>query len=473
MAMTTRNPSAFFILLVLLTLAACQPAAETPPAPPNIILIVADDLGYGDLGVYGQRNITTPVLDQLAADGMRFTNHYSGSTVCAPSRASLMTGLHTGHTPVRGNREVKPMGQHPLPDESVTIAEVLKGAGYRTALIGKWGLGAPDSTGEPNKQGFDYFFGYLCQRHAHNFYPEFLFRNTERVPLDNVVAEPKREDGAGVAVKRVQYSHDLIAQEALDFIDRSKDGPFFLALTVTIPHANNEAGKAGMEVPDLGAYADKDWPAPQKGLAAMITRLDTDIGRLLARLEEHGIAGDTLVMFTSDNGPHREGGNDPDFQDSNGPLRGIKRDLYEGGIRVPLIVRWPGRVAAGAVSGHVSAFWDYLPTFAELAGVQPPEGIDGISFVPELMGRPAEQPKHDFLYWEFHEGKATAQAARMGDWKGVRLSPSAALELYNLAEDIGERNNVATRYPDIVQKIEAYLASARTDHEYWPLRGGR
>ncbi len=446
------------------------PAAE--PLRPNIVLIVADDLGYGDLGSYGQKNIQTPVLDRMAREGMRFTNHYAGSTVCAPSRCALMTGYHTGHAVVRGNREIKPMGQHPLPDETVTVAEVLEQAGYRTGLIGKWGLGGPGSGGEPNRQGFDYFFGYLCQRHAHNYYPEFLFRNTERVPLENVVAEPKREDGAGVAVKRVQYSADLIAQEALDFIDRNKDRPFFLVWTATLPHANNEAGDKGMEVPDYGIYADKDWPEPQKGHAAMITRLDRDVGRLLERLDELGLAERTLVLFTSDNGPHREGGNDPEFNDSNGPLRGIKRDLYEGGIRVPLIVRWPGKVAAGTVSDHVCAFWDYLPTFAELAGVSAPEGIDGISFAPTLLGEPERQRQHDFLYWEFHEGKASKQAVRMGKWKAVRPSPSEPLELYDLSSDIGEEHNVAAEHPDVVAKIEAYLKTARTESEYWPLRGG-
>jgi arylsulfatase A-like enzyme len=457
------------LLALLAVLAGCSSEAPAPEATsPNILLIVADDLGYGDLGSYGQKNISTPRLDQLAAEGMRFTDHYSGSTVCAPSRSSLMTGLHTGHTPVRGNREIKPMGQHPLAPDVVTVAEVLKGAGYTTGLIGKWGLGGPGTTGEPNQQGFDYFFGYLCQRHAHNFYPEFLFRNTERVALNNVTGEPKREDGAGVAVERNEYSHDLIAEEALSFVERNQAHPFFLALTVTIPHANNEAGKEGMEVPDLGAYAEKDWPEPQKGHAAMISRLDGDIGRLLDALAEYGIAEKTVVLFTSDNGPHREGGNDPDFNDSNGPLRGIKRDLYEGGIRVPLLVRWPGRVQAGSVSDHPSAFWDYMPTFAELAGVAAPAGGDGISMVPVLTG--GEQPRHDFLYWEFHEGKGSKQAVRMGQWKGVRLSPDAELELYDLSSDIGEENDVAADNPEIVSQIEAYLETARTESEFWPLR---
>lgn len=459
-------------VFVLLALWSCQQAPQPGSQknqPPNILLIVADDLGYGDLGSYGQKNIQTPALDKLAAEGMRFTDFYAGSTVCAPSRSALMTGLHTGHTPIRGNREVKPMGQHPIGDEVVTVAEVLKTRGYRTGLIGKWGLGGPGSSGEPNRQGFDYFFGYLCQRHAHNYYPEFLFRNTERVKLDNELPEPKREDGAGVAVKRNEYSHDLMAREAVEFVERNAAGPFFLALTLTIPHANNEANDQGMEVPDVGIYADKDWPAPQKGHAAMISRMDRDLGLLFDKLATLGIANNTLVLFTSDNGPHREGGNDPDFNDSNGPLRGIKRDLYEGGIRVPLIARWPGRVPSGAVNSQAGAFWDFLPTFAELAGAETPPGLDGISLAPTLTGNDGAQKQHEFLYWEFHEGSASKQAVRMGEWKGVRLAPNKPLELYNLAEDIGEQNNLAKDHPDIVATIEAYLDTARSDSEFWPL----
>ena len=450
---------------------APEPEAKAPEAPPpNIVLIVADDLGYGDVGAYGQQRIQTPVLDRMAREGLRFTDFYAGSTVCAPSRAALMTGFHTGHTVVRGNREVKPMGQHPLPPETITIAEVLKKKGYATGLVGKWGLGGPSSTGEPNVQGFDYFCGYLCQRHAHNSYPEFLFRNRDRFPLANLLPEPKREDGAGVATQKYEHSHDLLMHEAVDFVDRSAGGPFFLAFTPTIPHANNEGGKDGMEVPDLGPYGDMDWPERQKQHAAMISRLDSGIGRLLQKLGEKGVAENTLVLFTSDNGPHREGGNDPDFNDSNGPLRGIKRDLYEGGIRVPLIAVWPGHAPAGETSGYVGAFWDFLPTFAELASAEAPEGLDGISMVPVLSGNEAEQPQHDFLYWEFHEGKGSKQAVRMGDWKAVKLSPDGPAELYNLAEDIGEQNNVADQHPDVVGKIEDYLKTARTESEFWPLK---
>jgi len=435
---------------------------------PNIIFILADDLGYGDLGCYGQQQIKTPNIDKLAAEGLRFTDHYAGSTVCAPSRCCLMTGLHTGHAYIRGNREVRPMGQEPIPAGTVTVAKLLKEAGYTTALIGKWGLGGPGSTGIPTRQGFDYFFGYLCQRHAHNYYPEFLFRNEERVPLaGNKVGQP-RPDGAGVAVERAQYSHDLMTQEALDFLERSKDKPFFLYLAFTIPHANNEAGKEGMEVPTDQPYSDRDWPQQEKNHAAMITRMDRDVGRIMAHLKELGIDENTLVLFSSDNGPHREGGADPEFFHSNGPLRGIKRDLYEGGIRVPLIARWPGKIEKGRVTAHVSAFWDFLPTAAEIAGVAAPSNIDGISYLPTLLG--GKQREHEFLYWEFHEGGSSKQAVRMGKWKALRLRPSAPLELYDLSTDIGEKNNIAGEHPDIVEKIEAYLKTARTESEFWKLR---
>jgi len=458
------------LLAALLTGCGSEAPPEEKPAP-NILLIVADDLGYGDLGAYGQQRIRTPELDALAAEGLRFTDFYAGSTVCAPSRAALMTGLHTGHAPIRGNGEVQPMGQRPIEDEVVTVAEVLQARGYDTALIGKWGLGGPGSPGEPNRQGFDHFFGYLCQRHAHNSYPEFLFRNTTRVPLDNVVPEPKREDGAGVAIVKNQHSHELLIEEAVEFIGSAARQPFFLALTVTIPHANNEGKDDGMEVPSLGQYAETDWPERQKQHAAMISLLDRDVGRLLDLLAEKDMADNTLVLFTSDNGPHREGGNDPDFNDSNGPLRGIKRDLYEGGIRVPLIARWPaGGTPSGAATDHVGAFWDFLPTFAELSGAAAPAGLDGVSLAPTLTGRPGEQQEHEYLYWEFHEGKASKQAVRMGDWKGVRLAPNQPLELYDLSRDLGEEHDVAAEHPEIVEKIEAILAAARTEHPIWPLR---
>jgi len=436
---------------------------------PNIIFILADDLGYGDLGCYGQQTIKTPNIDKLAAEGMRFTDHYAGSTVCAPSRCCLMTGLHTGHALIRGNANVA------LRPSDITVAELLKQVGYSTGIIGKWGLGEPDSTGIPNRQGFDYWFGYLNQRHAHNYYPEYLWLNENKFELKNevnhVIGGQDRTPG-GVATKREIYSHDLFAEQALSFVEKNQGNPFFLYLALTIPHANNEAGSKGMEVPSLEPYADKDWPEPQKGHAAMITRMDGDIGRLMAKLEELGLNENTLVMFTSDNGPHKEGGADPAFFNSSGPLQGYKRALYEGGIRVPMIARWPGRIKAGSVSNHNSAFWDFLPTCCELVGAKAPEGIDGISMAATLLGRSGGQREHDYLYWEFHE-QGKRQAVRMGDWKGVRQNvaknPDGPIELYNLKNDIGEKTNVAARHPGIVTKIEECMKAARTPSENWPL----
>jgi len=448
-------------------LAGCQSERRGEAAAnrqrPNVIFILADDLGYGDLGCYGQQTIRTPNLDRMAAEGMIFTDHYAGSTVCAPSRCCLMTGLHTGHAQVRGNARI------PLRPEDVTVAELMRQAGYATGIVGKWGLGEPDSTGIPNRQGFDYWFGYLNQQHAHNYYPDYLWRNEEKVPLANKV-NPVGVAG-GVAIKRVQYSHDLFASEALAFLDRNRKQPFFLYLALTIPHANNESKPDGMEVPSYGPYADRDWPDPQKGHAAMITRMDRDMGRLFDRLKTLGLDEKTLVLFSSDNGPHKEGGADPAFFDSSGALRGTKRDMYEGGIRVPLIARWPGRIAAGSGSDHVSAFWDFLPTCCELAGVPAPQDIDGLSFLPTLLGQPQRQRKHRHLYWEFHE-QGKKQAVRMGDWKGVRLNvakdPNGPIELYNLGDDIGEERDIAAQHPEIVEQIAAIMATARTPSAHWP-----
>ncbi|MGA2032687.1 MAG: arylsulfatase [Thermoguttaceae bacterium] len=432
---------------------------------PNIIFILADDLGYGDPGCYGQKQIKTPCLDRMASEGLRFTDCYAGSTVCAPSRCTLMTGRHTGHARIRGNALV------PLRPEDATVAEILKQAGYATALIGKWGLGEAGTSGIPNKKGFDFFFGYLNQVHAHNYYPDFLWRNEGKAPLPNVVpAAAGREFGTGVATKRVVYSHDLFAQEAVDFVTRHAKTPFFLYLALTIPHANNEAKGNGMEVPDLGLYARQSWPAPQKGEAAMISRMDADVGRLMSKLRELGIDEKTVVFFTSDNGPHKEGGADPSFFHSSGPLQGGKRSLHDGGIREPMLVRWPGKIAPGRVSDLPWAFWDVLPTLAELAGAEAniPTGIDGISVVPTLLDQ-GPQERHEFLYWEFHEGPSQ-QAVRMGDWKAIRKRPGARLELYDLSRDLAEQTDVAARHPEIVNRIEAYLKTARTKSEYWPIR---
>jgi uncharacterized sulfatase len=431
--------------------------AAEPQQPPNIIFIMVDDLGYGDLGCYGQKTIETPNIDRLAAEGMRFTDFYAGSTVCAPSRCVLMTGLHTGHCYIRGN------GKLNLRPEDVTVAEVLKPAGYQTALCGKWGLGHEGSTGVPTRQGFDLFYGYLDQHHAHNYYPSFLIRNENRVPLKNVVPG-EGQWGQGVATKKVEYSHDLIMNETLQFVTDSKDKPFFLYLALTIPHANNEAGNKGMEVPDLGIYADKDWPEPQKGHAAMITYMDRDIGRLMKMLKDLGIDEDTIVMFTSDNGPHSEGGGRSEYFDSNGPLRGQKRALYEGGVRVPLIARWPGQIKAGSTSDFIGGFWDILPTCAELAGAEAPSGLDGISFVPTLLGQ-GEQQQHEYIYWEFYE-QGGRQAVRQGQWKAV-FNHGKPIELYDLSQDIGEEHNIAADHADLVAKLAAYMKSARTESELW------
>lgn len=464
-----KRPSLFLTAVVVVASLIARVAAASPSARPNIVFILADDLGYGDLGCYGQQRIQTPRIDRLAAEGTRFTQCYAGSTVCAPSRCSLMTGLDQGHARVRGNAgRQNPLAQSLRPGD-VTVARVLKDAGYTTALIGKWGLGDVDGAevGLPRRQGFDYFFGYLNQRHAHNYYPTFLWRNEEKVPLRNTV--PKEDaSGAGVSDNKLDYSADLIADEALAFVRRAKDRPFFLYFAPTLPHANNEAGKLGMEVPDLGPYQDLDWPFAQKAHAAMISRLDRDVGRLLDLLKELGLEQKTIVFFTSDNGPHREGGNNPDFNDSNGPLRGIKRDLYEGGIRTPMIVRWPGRVPAGRVSDQVWAFWDFLPTAAALAEAKTPRGLDGISMLPALEGR-KQTRQHEYLYWEFHEG-GFKQAIRSGAWKGVRLAPDKPLELYDLRTDLGETNNVAAANPQVVKRLEALLAKARTDSPDWPVK---
>lgn len=431
--------------------------------PPNILFILADDLGYGDLGCYGQKIIQTPRLDQFAKQGMRFRQFYAGSTVCAPSRCALMTGLHTGHCRVRGNALV------PLTPQDVTVATLLKRAGYVTGLIGKWGLGEPGTSGIPGLHGFDYFFGYLNQHHAHNYWPDYLWRNDTKVPLpDNVQAKPN------IAAKKAVYSHDLFTEEALKFVEQHKDRPFLLYLAYTLPHANNERGKAegnGMEIPSDEPYTKMPWPQAQKNHAAMITRLDHDVGRVLDRLRELGLDENTVVIFTSDNGPHREGGADPAFFNSSGGLRGIKRSLHEGGIRVPMLVRWIGKLPPDSTSDHIGAFWDFLPTACDLAGVKTPPGLDGISFLPAMFGK-GDAKRHEFLYWEFHEG-GFAQGVRMGDWKAVRKKASAPLEVYDLRTDRAEERDVAGQAPEVVARIEEYLRTARTESPHWPIKKGK
>ncbi len=442
-------------------------AEHSPVRQPNILFILADDLGYGDLGCYGQRRIQTPNLDRMAQEGLRFTQHYAGSAVCAPSRCSLLTGLHTGHTRIRGN------DRRPLLPEDVTIAQRLREAGYATGVIGKWGLGEAGSTGIPTRQGFDYFFGYLNQQHAHNYYPEFLWRNEEKVPLPNVVERPagRPNHPGGVSTNRAVYSHDLFMKEAEGFIRQNASRPFFLYLALTIPHANNEAGVKGMEVPDWGPYAQEDWPEPQKGYAAMITRMDEGIGRLLGVLKELGLEERTIVFFSSDNGPHQEGGADPRFFQSSGPLRGFKRDLYEGGIRVPMLVRWPGVIRPGGRTEHVSAFWDFYPTCLELAGLEADKGLDGISFLPVLVGEETGQKEHAYLYWELHEAGGI-QAIRTGRWKAIRqnlaLAPDGRLELYDLKRDPAESRDVSEKHPDVVKELRPLFDTARTEAKgYW------
>ncbi|PQO25654.1 N-acetylgalactosamine-6-sulfatase [Blastopirellula marina] len=450
---------------------------------PNIIFILADDLGYGELGCYGQKLIQTPRLDRMASEGMRFTDFYAGSTVCAPSRCVLMTGLHMGHVHVRGNAGGPDMSIQSLRDEDVTVAEALKSSGYSTALCGKWGLGddAPGGrAGLPRRQGFDYFFGYLNQVHAHNYYPEFLWRNEEKVPLRNVVQTADRSYGGfsgGWATKKVDYSHDMFVDDAMTFIqDQAKEQskPFFLYLALTIPHANNEGTRGtsnGQEVPGYGIYADKDWKDQDKGQAAMITRMDADVGRILDLLDQLQIAKDTVVMFSSDNGPHNEGGHTVDRFDPSGPLRGMKRDLYEGGIRVPMIVRWPGTVPAGTVSDHVSYFGDLMATCCELSGAKTPANVDSISFVPTLMGQLSKQQPHEYLYWEFYE-RGGKRAVRAGKWKAINNSwPGGKLELYDLSVDPGEANDISDAHPAIVKKLLGYIQEAHVPHADWSTAG--
>jgi arylsulfatase A-like enzyme len=422
---------------------------------PNILFILVDDLGYGDPGCYGQVKILTPSIDRIASEGMRFTQAYAGSTVCAPSRCSLMTGLHTGHATVRGNKRPELGLRADEPD----VPTLLKGAGYSTVLLGKWGLGGPGTGSVPNLRGFDQFFGYLDQLHAHNYYPGHLWENQDEFFMTS-----------NWFFQRKEYAPDLFTRRALEFLRHPPGTPFFMYLCYTIPHADNELGRLtgnGMEVPDNHPYSDREWPDVEKNFAAMVTRMDSDIGRILDLLSEAGLDRSTVVFFTSDNGPHKEGGHDPDFFDSNGRLRGIKRDLYEGGIRVPFIVRWPGRVAAGTVSDQVVAFWDFLPTAGDLAGAGIPAGRDGRSIVPTLLGGRQEVPAP--LYWEFHES-GFSQAVRTGDWKGVRLDVGRNIELYDLRTDPGEQNDIAVKHPDVVKNIARLMDAEHTDSAAFPVK---
>ncbi|MHC4993783.1 MAG: arylsulfatase [Planctomycetota bacterium] len=427
---------------------------------PNIIYILADDLGYGDLSCYGQEKFATPHIDRLAAEGLKFTQHYAGNTVCAPSRNALMTGQHTGHTHVRGNKEYRPIGQEPIPASHVTVAELLVQAGYKTGAFGKWGMGFPGSEGEPNHQGFDEFFGYNCQRNAHTFYPTRLFHNREEITLDGKT-----------------YSHPLIMDKAFDFIRANKDRPFFCYLPVTIPHAAMHAPEADVApfrkiFPQfegaIGKYGGTQYTNPVAAFAAMMTILDNSVGHLVALLKELNIDDNTLILFTSDNGPHLEGGHKPDFFDSNGPLNGHKRSLTDGGIRVPLIARWPGTVQPGTTTDHISAFWDFLPTACEIAGVKAPAGLDGVSYLPTLRGQTHRQTQHEYLYWEFYS-RGGKRAVRMGPWKAVQLNLSedknSPIHLYNVEADIAESIDLAAKHPEIIARVKEIFEEAHTPSE--------
>lgn len=452
---------------------------QAQDTPLNIIYILADDLGYGDLGCYGQKIIQTPNIDRLAAEGMQFTQHYSGCTVSAPSRSCLMTGLHTGHTHIRGNLSHGTEGEEPLPEGTYTVARMMKDAGYATGAFGKWGLGYPGSEGDPNRMGFDEFFGYNCQRQAHHYHPYHLWHNQEKVMLPGNQGE-----------KTETYAQDLIQQEALNFIRKNQSKPFFLYMPYILPHAELvspddsilalykgkiEPGKTYEGVDDIkdpaykyGGYCTSE--EPHADFASMITRFDAYVGQIMAELKKLGLDKNTVVFFSSDNGPHEEGGADPDFFNSYGPLKGIKRDVYEGGIRVPLIAWAPERIAAGVKSDHISAFWDMMPTFADLADTKVQQKGDGISFAPTLLGK-KRQKEHEYLYWEFHE-RGGKIAVRMGDWKGIKFGfgkdPDAPMQLFNLAEDIHEDHDVAQQHPDIVKKLEKYIRQAHTKSELFP-----
>ncbi len=430
---------------------------------PNFVYIMVDDAGYGDFSCFGQKKFTTPHVDRMAKEGMKLTDFYSSSTVCAPSRSSLMTGHHSGRGYIRGNKEIKPEGQHPLPLKAVTIPEVLKKSGYVSGMFGKWGLGAPGSEGDPMNQGFDRFYGLNCQRQSHNFYPTHVWSDRKKVMLD-----------------RKHYSHSLIADECLKFIRANKDKPFFCYVPFTIPHAAMQSPEKRIapwrkKFPEFekvtGKYGGSVITNPIAAFAAMMEHMDEDVGRILDLLEELKIDDNTLVIFTSDNGPHREGGHQPDFFNSNGPLKGYKRDLYEGGIRVATVAWWPGKIKPGSTSAHVAAGWDLLPTLCELSDTKKPDGLDGLSFAPTLLGKTKEQEKREYLYWEFHE-QGGKQAVRMGKWKGIRLNvrknPNSPIELYDLSKDIGEENNISSKHPDIVKKMEVAMESSHVENLIFP-----
>lgn len=466
-------PIRLLIILILFGSTSCKKAVEKPAdLPPNVIFILADDLGYGDLGFLGQQFIETPNIDRLAAEGMFFSHHYAGSTVCAPSRSALLTGLHTGHTPIRGNSEIQPEGQYPMADTLMTLSKVFQEAGYATGAFGKWGLGMNETSGDPLNQGFGQFFGYLCQRYAHRYYPAYLWGNGQKVDL------PGND-----WTNKVTYAPDVIQEKTLEFIDQNQSKPFFLFMPIVMPHAElavpddeifqKYRQKFGKETPHVGPEgadygsdmripAYQSQPFPHATHAAMVERIDRIVGEVVAKLEALGLSENTMIIFTSDNGPHREGGADPDFFDSNGIFRGYKRDLYEGGIRVPTMVKWAGKVKAGGSSSHVSAFWDWLPTFAGLVGKNIPAEIDGISLLPTLLGE-KDQASHDHLYWEFHE-LGGRQAVQKDGWKLVKYQikdpEKMTAELYNLAVDPGETQDLSSENSEKVAELEELIRKA-------------
>jgi arylsulfatase A-like enzyme len=441
------------ILLALVFTLAARAADK-----PNIIFILSDDIAQGDLGCYGQKLIQTPNLDRMASEGTRCLQAYCGTTVCAPSRTSLMIGKHMGHSPVRANREIKPEGQLPLPADTFTVAKLLKSDGYATACIGKWGMGMFDTTGSPLKMGFDHFFGYNCQRHAHSYFPTYLYNDDKRFDL------PGNDGNTEITGKGAIYSQDLIANETLKFVRENKDKQFFLYYSVTLPHGT-------FQINDQGIYKDKPWTEEQKNYAAMVTRLDTDVGRLLALLKELGLDEKTLVIFAGDNGssfpPNSPKGKL--FNQAANGMRGFKRELYEGGLRNAGLIRWPGVVPAGRVSDEPWAFWDFLPTCAELTGAKIPATVhtDGVSLVFYFKGGHA--PQREYFYWELHEGP-TLQAVRWGDWKAVRNGPSKPIEIYDLKTDVTESKNLAEEKPELVTKAEALMKAAHVDDPNWPMR---
>lgn len=467
-----------FTLGLAMVLVVTWGIAQVKPSKPNIVFILADDLGYGDVGCYGQEKIETPHIDQLARQGMRFTQFYAGATVCAPSRSSLLTGQHTGHTFIRGNKEVQPEGQYPLADSVQTFAQLLQQSGYRTGAFGKWGLGMVGTSGAPDKKGFDRFFGYNCQRQSHRYYPTHLWDNDRKVELE----------GNDLAQKAT-YAPQVIQQKALEFIEQNKDRPFFAFIPVVLPHAELQ----GPDDPHYRRYKGQFEEHPHKGqdygpdaavggyasiadpratFAGMVSRLDGYVGEVLAKLDELGLSENTLVIFSSDNGPHKEGGADPDFFNSSGGLRGYKRDLYEGGIRVPFIVRWPGQVTPDSQSDFNGAFWDIVPTLVAVAGLERPRYTDGISFLPTLIGKADQQEQHPYLYWEFHE-LGGRQAIRSGKWKAIRLNARTArpvTELYDLESDPGEATDLAADHPDVVTQLEAYMSRAHRESEVFPFQ---